>query len=81
MEKQFDLSSCQEYTVEAGRPDTITREKLRVMKQAGVDRISINPQTFQDSVLEAIGRHHTAAEVLEKYGLAREEGLILSTWI
>lgn len=74
VEKQFDLSSCQEYTVEAGRPDTITREKLRVMKQAGVDRISINPQTFQDSVLEAIGRHHTAAEVLEKYGLAREEG-------
>lgn len=72
--QQFDLSGCQEYTVEAGRPDTITREKLRVMKQAGVDRISINPQTFQDSVLEAIGRCHTAAEVLEKYGLAREEG-------
>lgn len=74
IQENFDLSHCEEYTVEAGRPDTITREKLRVMKQAGIQRISINPQTFHDSVLKAIGRCHTTQETLEKYQMAREEG-------
>ena len=54
--KDFDLTACEEFTVEAGRPDTITLEKLRVMAQNGVDRISINPQTLNNNVLEAIGR-------------------------
>ena len=70
----FDLSTLREYTVEAGRPDTITAEKLRVLKNAGVTRISINPQTMQDTVLEQIGRRHTAQQVVEAYSMAREYG-------
>ena len=70
----FDLKSAREFTVEAGRPDTVDREKLAVLKQAGVTRISINPQTFSDAVLERIGRKHTAAETIEKYHLARSLG-------
>ncbi|HIZ56181.1 MAG TPA: coproporphyrinogen dehydrogenase HemZ [Firmicutes bacterium] len=70
----FDISTLREYTVEAGRPDTITAEKLRVLKKAGVDRISINPQTFNDSVLEQIGRCHTSAETERAFALARQEG-------
>lgn len=64
-----------ELTVEAGRPDTITREKLEVMKRWHVDRISINPQTFTLRTLQAIGRHHTVDDVLEKFALAREVGM------
>ena len=64
-----------EYTVEAGRPDTITREKLRAVLDAGVRRISINPQTMNDRTLKVIGRAHTAAQVVEAYRLAREEGI------
>lgn len=63
-----------EFTVEAGRPDTITRENLRVMRQFGVTRISVNPQSFQDEVLKAAGRPHTAADAVEKFLLAREIG-------
>lgn len=63
-----------EYTVEAGRPDTITREKLDLLRQYGVTRISVNPQSFQDAVLEAAGRPHTAQDTIEKYLLAREAG-------
>ena len=63
-----------EYCVEAGRPDTVTAEKLRVLKAAGVTRISINPQTGNDAVLERIGRRHTAADVERCYELARAEG-------
>ncbi len=74
IEKNFDLSECREYTVEAGRPDTITKEKLQVLKKHGVNRISINPQTFNDSVLKEIGRCHTTALTEEKYFLAREIG-------
>lgn len=74
IEDNFDLSECFEYTVEAGRPDTVTEEKLRVLKKHNVGRISINPQTFSDSVLEAIGRRHTASLTEEKYLLAREIG-------
>lgn len=70
----FPLSELREYTVEAGRADTITEEKLRVLKEAGVTRISINPQTFNDRVLEAIGRKHTAADVVRCYEMARRVG-------
>ncbi len=70
----FDMKNVREFTVEAGRPDTIDEEKLTVLKNAGVTRISINPQTFSDSVLNAIGRSHTAEEAVEKYYLARKIG-------
>lgn len=70
----FDMTSAREFTVEAGRPDTIDENKLRVLKAAGVDRISINPQTFSDKVLENIGRRHTSADILEKFALARSLG-------
>ena len=66
--------SGHEFTVEAGRPDTITREKLRVLKKHGVTRISINPQTMNDKTLQAIGRFHTAADVAASFELARQEG-------
>ena len=74
IENVFDLSGCLEYTVEAGRPDTITKEKLDTLKRHGVGRISINPQTFSDDVLNAIGRRHTTAQTEEKYLLAKEVG-------
>lgn len=70
----FDLSTCREFTVEAGRPDTITEEKLKVLKNSGVDRISINPQTFNDSVSAAVGRPHTAKDTIECFNLARSLG-------
>ena len=68
------LETCVEYTVEAGRPDTITREKLEVLRDQGVERISINPQTLEDQVLAAIGRKHSARDILDAYALAREVG-------
>ena len=74
IENVFDLSDCLEYTVEAGRPDTVTKEKLEVLKKHNVGRISINPQTFSDSVLNAIGRKHTTAQTEEKFLLAKEVG-------
>ncbi len=70
----FNLSGAAEYTVEAGRADTITEEKLSVIKAAGAKRISVNPQSMSDKVLEAIGRKHTAAEVRESFLLARKMG-------
>jgi oxygen-independent coproporphyrinogen-3 oxidase len=70
----FDLRNTVEYTVEAGRPDTITEDKLRALKRNGVSRISINPQTMSDAVLGAIGRRHTAEDVLEAMRLSRETG-------
>lgn len=69
------MDSVRELTVEAGRPDTITKEKLEVMKRWEVDRISINPQSFTQETLHAIGRHHTVEETIEKYHLAMEMGL------
>ena len=68
------LENCAEYTVEAGRPDTITREKLEVLKAHQIGRISINPQTFQPHVLQAIGRAHTIGDVPAAYQLARDVG-------
>ncbi len=70
----FDLSDILEYTVEAGRPDTVTREKLLAIKQGGATRISINPQTMNDEVLKTIGRRHTVAEMIDAFKLARECG-------
>ncbi len=74
IERSFDLSHLREYTVEAGRPDTITAEKLRAIYDAGVGRISINPQTFADSVLQVIGRRHSAQDVFDAFALARSVG-------
>ena len=62
-EEAFDRDGCREITVEAGRPDTITADKLAVLRDHGVTRISVNPQTMEDHVLQAIGRRHTAAEI------------------
>ena len=70
----FDLSNLLELTVEAGRPDSITREKLEALKDVGVDRISINPQTMQQKTLDLIGRHHSIEDIYESYKLARDVG-------
>ena len=67
----FDLSNIKEYTVEAGRPDTVTEQKLKVIKSFGADRISINPQTFNDEVLKSIGRKHTTQQTFSAFELAR----------
>lgn len=69
--ESFDMSGVREVTVEAGRPDTITAEKLAVLKKCGVGRISINPQTMDDEVLAAIGRKHSAEDVKKAFALAR----------
>ena len=68
----FDISTCREFTVEAGRPDTVTEEKLISLKENNVNRISINPQTLNDEVLRVIGRKHTARQTLDAYSLARK---------
>ena len=72
--KGFDIESIEEYTVEAGRPDTISREKLRLMKQYGVGRISINPQTMNQKTLDIIGRSHSVEDIVRVFDIAREEG-------
>lgn len=74
IEECFDVSKLYEFTVEAGRPDSITREKLAVIKKHGVTRISINPQTMKDETLKIIGRHHTVEQFINAYKMAREEG-------
>ena len=74
MEETFDLKTVREWTVEAGRPDSITEEKLRVLKKHGISRISINPQTMKQETLDLIGRHHTVEMVKEKFALARSLG-------
>ena len=73
-EECLPLEGCTEYTVEAGRPDTITREKLAVLKAHRIGRISVNPQTLEDHVLEAIGRKHSAGDIREACALARDVG-------
>ncbi len=72
--ENFDLSGIREYTVEAGRPDVIDADKLIAIKKGGATRISVNPQTMNDSVLEAIGRRHTAKQTVDAFNLAREIG-------
>ena len=70
----FDLSKVLEYTVEAGRPDCTTREKLQIIKELGADRVSVNPQTFSDEVLRAIGRKHSHQDFIDCYNMAKEIG-------
>ncbi|MDR2615452.1 MAG: coproporphyrinogen dehydrogenase HemZ [Oscillospiraceae bacterium] len=70
----FDFSRLREYTVEAGRPDTITAEKLAVLRARNVDRISVNPQTMSGDVLRAIGRRHTPEDVYAAFELSRAAG-------
>lgn len=72
--QSFDFSNVKEFCVEAGRPDSITKEKLEVLKKWGVDRISINPQSMQQRTLDLIGRQHTVTEIKEAFHLARETG-------
>ena len=70
----FDLSDCLEFTVEAGRPDSITREKLEVIHKHNISRISINPQTMKEETLRLIGRQHTVQQTIDSFKLAREAG-------
>ena len=72
--KTFDLAKLDEYTVEAGRPDCTDAEKLRIIKKYGATRISINPQTFSDTVLQNIGRRHTAQDIIDCFAAARAAG-------
>ena len=72
--RHFDRSRLIEYTVEAGRPDTVDPEKLRVIRALGANRISVNPQSMNDAVLRAVGRPHTAADVERAFAQAREAG-------
>lgn len=72
--KSFDMSTCREFTVEAGRPDTIDIAKLFALKENKVNRISINPQTVNDEVLKTIGRKHTAQQFFDAFELARKCG-------
>ncbi len=74
IESRLDLSQVKEYTVEAGRPDTITKEKLEIMKQYGVDRICINPQSFNNETLIQIGRKHDDQMIAEAFKVARSVG-------
>ena len=74
IETTFDLSTVKEYTVEAGRPDSITEDKLRTLRAHGITRISINPQTMKQETLNLIGRFHTVEHVKEQFRLARELG-------
>ena len=72
--ESFDFTEVKEFTVEAGRADSITRDKLRVMKKHGITRISVNPQTMKEETLKLIGRRHTVEQVKEAFVMAREEG-------
>lgn len=74
IKESFDLSHIREYTIEAGRPDTITEEKLKVIYKNGCTRISINPQTLSDSVLKTIGRKHTVKQFSDSFEIARKIG-------
>lgn len=75
IETHFDLSCLREYTVEAGRPDTVTADQFETIRAAGINRISINPQTLQDQVLKNIGRRHTVEQFYEAFALARRCGM------
>ena len=75
LKENFDFSTVREFTVEAGRPDSITEEKLKVLKRTGVSRISINPQTMNQKTLDIIGRKHTVGQVRDAFYLARSCGM------
>ena len=74
LEECFELSALREYTVEAGRPDTISADKLEVLRAHGVDRLSVNPQTMDDRVLELIGRRHSAQDIITALDTVRKVG-------
>lgn len=74
IKNSFSLSHLKEFTVEAGRADSITPEKLKVLKEGGVTRISVNPQTMKQDTLDLIGRKHTVEQVKEAFAMAREAG-------
>ncbi|MGE4353202.1 MAG: coproporphyrinogen dehydrogenase HemZ [Oscillospiraceae bacterium] len=74
LEGAFDLSHLLEYTVEAGRPDTITAEKMVILHEHGVDRVSINPQSMNDDVLKNIGRNHTAQDIIDAVRIVKSVG-------
>ena len=74
IEARFSPADLREITVEAGRPDTITREKLMVLRRHGVGRISVNPQTMDDRVLDVIGRRHSSQDIVDALALTREVG-------
>jgi len=75
VENNFDTRYLSEYTVECGRADTITEKKLETLKKFGVDRISVNPQTLDNDILQKIGRAHTAGDFYRAYGAARRAGI------
>ncbi|MCL2085056.1 MAG: coproporphyrinogen dehydrogenase HemZ [Oscillospiraceae bacterium] len=74
LEARFDLSGLREYTVEAGRPDTFTPEKMRLLRSRGVDRVSINPQSMNERTLRAIGRRHTPGDTYAAFDMAAAAG-------
>ena len=74
VEDSFDLGACREWTVEAGRPDSLSEEKLRMLRRHPVTRISVNPQTMQQKTLDLIGRRHTVEDAVDKFLLARSLG-------
>ncbi|MBQ9305679.1 coproporphyrinogen dehydrogenase HemZ, partial [Butyrivibrio sp.] len=74
LKEKLDFSKVKEFTVESGRPDSITRDKLKAMKKMGVTRISVNPQTMRNETLKLIGRRHTVSQLIDAYNMAREEG-------
>lgn len=74
LQDSFDFGHCLEFTVEAGRPDSVTEDKLSVLREHGIDRISINPQTMKQETLNLIGRHHTVEQTVESFWLARKMG-------
>lgn len=73
--ESFDTEKLLEFTVEAGRPDTITPEKLRVLKKNGVHRISINPQSMKEETLSLIGRKHTPDDIVDAFKMAKDAGI------
>ncbi|MDD3429040.1 MAG: coproporphyrinogen dehydrogenase HemZ [Oscillospiraceae bacterium] len=74
IKENFDIARAEEYTVEAGRPDCTDEEKLSIIKEMGATRVSINPQTLNDTVLKAIGRRHSVQDVIDCYHIARKLG-------
>lgn len=74
IDKHINLKELREFTIEAGRPDSIDRDKLNIIRDAGCKRISINPQTMNDETLKTIGRMHTSKDAIDKYYMARELG-------
>ncbi|WDC83629.1 radical SAM protein [Caloramator sp. mosi_1] len=74
LEGYVNLHSIREFTFEAGRPDSINRQKLKILKSYGVTRISINPQTMNEETLVKIGRRHTTKDIIDKFYMARDIG-------